>query len=126
MNAASEVAIRELVDQFPDAEVQMVEDAGGVWVTLAPVDLGPNWKPRSTWLGFHIPNTYPYADVYPHFVGADVVRSDTNGHIEAVSPNASCNGTPAVQLSRRSNRWSPTADTAALKARRIIDWMRAQ
>lgn len=124
MNTAVAEAVAEIGATFPDSTVATVEDGGGVWVVIDPVDIGPSWTPRLTTLGFHVANTYPYADVYPHFVGADVCRADGGGHIEAVTPNGSFNGQPAVQVSRRSNRWNPANDTAALKARRVLDWLR--
>lgn len=119
-------AIQEIEATFPDSDVTVKEDGAGVWVTVDPVDLGPKWTPASTTLTFHLANTYPYAEVYPHFLGADVVRTEGGGHVQAVTPNASWDEKPAVQVSRRSNKWDASRDTAAIKALRVLDWLRAQ
>lgn len=126
MNAAVTQAIEEIEVTFPDATVTIKEDAAGVWVTVDPVDLGPNWTPSSTAFTFHLASTYPYADVYPHFLGANVVRTEGGGYVEAVTPNAAWDGHPAVQVSRRSSKWNAVNDTAALKGLRVLDWLRAQ
>lgn len=123
MNTVIAQALAEIEVMFSSSTVTAVEDENGVWVVVDPVDIGPLWTPRLTMLGFYIANTYPYADVYPHFIGADVARAQGGGYIEAVTPNGSLNGRPAVQVSRRSHRWNPANDTAALKAQRIIDWL---
>jgi hypothetical protein len=126
MNSAITEAIDEVRAAFPDTTVTCEEVAGGAWVTITPVDLGPRWTPQTSPLTFHIADAYPYADVYPHFLAPDVVRTDTGSYVEAVTPNASWNGHPALQVSRKSNKWSPAHDTAALKALRVVEWLRAQ
>ncbi|HVV12775.1 hypothetical protein [Amycolatopsis sp.] len=35
-------------------------------------------------------------------------------------------GRAALQLSRRSNRWNPARDNAALKAQKVITWFTTQ
>ena len=125
MNTATTEALEEIAATFPDAAVTTAEDANGTWVTIDTVDLGPRWMPNITQLTFHIATTYPYADVYPHFLGADVVRTE-GGYADAVTPGHTANGKPVVQVSRRSNNWNPATDTAALKALRVIDWLRDQ
>ena len=32
---------------------------------MEPVALGSRYRPETTWVGFHIPPQYPYADIYP-------------------------------------------------------------
>ena len=44
-----------------------------------------------------------------------------------MAPNIAMPGfeLPAIQISRRSNRWNPDRDTAALKLARVLDWIRS-
>lgn len=118
-------ALDAVRDQFPAATVESVPDgAGGVMVIIDPVDFGPTYQPSSTWLGFQINAAYPHADVYPHFVGV-VARIDGQPHGEAIH-SVTWRERPALQLSRRSNRWDSSRDSAAHKAEKVITWMRAR
>jgi hypothetical protein len=122
------VALDELESAFAGSTVDAAPDGnGGAWVRLTEISLGPAWKPTSTWLGFHIANTYPYAGVYPHFIdgGAELARGGlppavSAGHAFAVG------GRPCLQISRQSPRWHPGRDTAATKALSVITWLRCQ
>lgn len=119
-------AVDELVATFGEDRVTLTPDAGGVWIEISEIDLGDRWTPGTTWLGFHIASTYPYADIYPHFI--DGACSLTAGGLPpAVSSDATIptRGEPCLQISRKSNRWDPTRDTAAIKALKVIDWLRA-
>lgn len=107
--------------QYVEQPVAITFDAaGGVFVVVSDVPLGPPYLEQSTWLGFHISAAYPFADVYPHFV-APVARIDGQPHGEGVAPTE-WQGRPALQLSRRSNRWNPEIDNAALKAAKVLTW----
>jgi hypothetical protein len=122
-------AVHEIERAFPAATVTVGPDAdGGAWVTVDQVDLGDRWAPRSTWLGFHIASTYPYADVYPHFLDASVRLAEGGALPQAVTENATFPGRAerCLQVSRRSNRWDPTKDTAASKAAKVIEWLRGR
>lgn len=120
-----ELAVAAVRDQFAGHAVNTVSDGvGGVFVTIDDIDLGPNYTPNLTWLGFHINSAYPHSDVYPHYIGR-VTRLDQQAHGVAVQP-VDWRGRPALQLSRRSNRWNSARDTAALKAEKVITWFRAQ
>lgn len=123
-------AIDEIRGAFPAASVSATPDgSGGAWVIIDPVALGSSWSPTSTWLGFHVLHTYPYSDVYPHFIGEDVRLSTTGG-----LPNDGitsghrfhANGRPCLQVSRRSNRWDARVDTAANKALKVLSWLEPQ
>lgn len=125
-NPAVSRAVEELRTCFPDAEVDATDTGdGGVTVTINPVELGPVYVQRDTWLRFAISFQYPYADVYPLFVRPDLTRVDGNGHGTGVT-QGSFNGEPAMQLSRRSNRLNPAVDTAALKVMKVVKWLREQ
>ncbi len=129
-----EMAVTELREAFPDATVTAVADnQGGAYVTVDPIDLGSKYSPASTWIWFHITFQYPMSDVYPHFIGPDVRRSD------GASPNGLPLGEgsslgsyqidgqtfPAIQLSRRSNGLNPACDTAALKLQKVLAWLQS-
>jgi hypothetical protein len=119
-------AIDELTASFDAPPRVMADRDGGAWVVLDGVDLGSRWSPRTTWLGFHIASTYPYADVYPHFIDAGCKLAATGILPAAVTPGAQMPGQGAcLQISRRSNRWDPTRDSAALKALKVIAWLRS-
>lgn len=120
-----EQAVAAVRDQFAGHPVNTVSDGvGGVFVTIDDIDFGPNYTPTVTWLGFHINAAYPHSDVYPHYIGR-VTRVDNHAHGVAVqSVDWQCR--PALQLSRRSTRWNPATDNAALKAEKVITWFRVQ
>lgn len=109
-------------EQFPGHAVEVTSDAsGGVIVIIDDVPVGELYVEESTWLGFQISSAYPMADVYPHFVGR-LQRKDGTGHREGFS-ETTWRDRPAMQLSRRSNRWNPAMDTAALKAMKVLTWL---
>lgn len=118
-------AIDELRHTFPETTVTYVPDGqGGAWVTIDEVPLGPAFTPSSSWMSFQITYPYPEADVYPHFVRPDMVRSDGAGHGEGFALTSfGPRNEPAMQLSRRSNRLNPAVDTAATKAIKVLRWL---
>ena len=97
------------------------DGAGGAFVIVSDVAVGPRYTPATTWLGFHLNAAYPAADVYPHYTGV-LARTDGRGLGEAIS-QATWQGRSALQLSRRSNQWDPAVDNAANKAERILKWL---
>ena len=116
-------AIRDIAAAFPDATVSADEDsAGGAYVFIRDVPLAPIYQQHKTWVGFHITYMYPEADVYPHFVRADLCRADGAPLGDGTSP-VSFQGQSAVQLSRRSNRLNPATDTALLKLQKVLRWL---
>jgi len=119
-------AIAELRTQFASATVEVREDGeGGAFVFVEPVDPGPQYVQRQTWIGFRITFQYPYADVYPHFVRGDLARADGASLGEAMTTR-NFEGHPTVQLSRRSNHLDPQFDTAAIKLLKVLDWLRSR
>lgn len=123
MTPAVVEAVEELRGTFGGATVSVSEDnEGGANVRIDPVDLGPPYAQRQTWIGFRITAQYPYADVYPLFVRPDLSRVDGRPLGEALTPG-SFDGQPAVQVSRRSNHLNPATDTAALKVTKVLHWM---
>jgi len=119
-----EEGIEELRGTFESAAVSVKPDGeGGAYVRVDPVDLGPPYAQRATWIGFRVTAQYPYADLYPLFVRHDLSRVDGQPLGEGMSPNAVFDGQPAVQVSRRSNHLNPATDTAALKVLKVLGWM---
>jgi hypothetical protein len=117
-------AIKELRRKFPNAVVQAGEDGnGGAHVFLENVDLGPRFRPRMTWLGAHIPALYPYADIYPVFMGSDVARVDGLAFTAPITPNASFNGRQAFQISRRNNLAQHFPQSASSKLFKVLDFL---
>jgi hypothetical protein len=129
-----EAAIAEIRETYRDSTVSAVEDGdGGAYVTVDPVDLGEKYKPRSSWIKFQITFQYPASDVYPLFIRPDVRRlggAPANGTPlgEGTAAAQYAGGgvaTPAIQLSRRSNRLNQATDTAALKVEKVLAWVRS-
>ena len=127
MTPEVQAAIQEIIEAFPAGRLEQVEDGqGGAIVTVhdIPVDGGKYQQPN-TWVGFHITHTYPYADVYPHFVRHDLSRCDGKPLGEGTSLGSFRNQ-PAIQISRRSNRHDPTTDTALLKLCKVMRWLNSR
>src|SRR4051794_6343301 len=110
MKSEVEVAVREIEASFDGCAVTTKEDEnGGAIVTVDGVSLQDSpYEQNQTWVGFHITHTYPYADVYPHFVRADLNRKDGKPLGEGTSLG-SFQGNPAVQLSRKNKRLNPAS-----------------
>ena len=123
INPAVADAVEEIRATFEGATVSVKEDGeGGAYVRVDPVDPGAIYQQRQTWIGFRITAQYPYADVYPLFVRADLSRVDQRQLGEGIAAG-SFDGEPAVQVSRRSNRLNPAVDTAAIKVQKVLRWM---
>lgn len=106
---------------FPDANVSAREDGeGGAYVLVEEVTLPGGYSADRTWVGFRITFSYPTADVYPHYVRGDLVRLDGRAMPFGAT---SFEGRPSLQVSRRSNRWDPRTDTAALKLHKVLAWL---
>ena len=116
-------AINEIRRTFEGAAVTARDDGeGGAYVRIEPVDPGPPYVQRQTWIGFRITAQYPYADVYPLFIRPDLTRVDGQQLGEALCPST-FDDQPSIQVSRRQNHLDPTADTAALKVLRVLGWL---
>src|SRR5436853_599957 len=106
-------AIEEFRLHFPGHPVEVVpEPQGGAYVTVANLDIGRGFRPTMSWCGFLMTFQYPRADVYPHFMDPAVVRADGSSLPSGLGGPVDWQGQKAVQISRRSNRWDPTCDTA--------------
>lgn len=103
MKVEVSAALDELRHQFGAANLTFREDdQGGAYVLIDPVELGAKFSPGATWVGFQIPALYPYADIYPVFMGANVGRVDGVPFQAPITPGHSFEGRSAIQISRRS------------------------
>ena len=139
MTSDVEDAISEIRQHFTGHAVLVGPDKdGGACVIVEDVDLGPAYSGRS-WVGFHITQACPYADVYPHFVRGDLCRTNGGALGEAVTaghsfpqPGVVIDGSmparAAVQISRRSNRRdaNSTLETPLLKTLKVLQWLKSR
>lgn len=114
-------AVEEIQRAYQGSRLDVVEDGqGGAFLTLHGVPLeGGLYQQQNTWVGFHVTHTYPYADIYPHFVRVDLSRKDGKPLGEGLSVRA-FRDEPAVQISRKSNRLDPTTQTVLLKLHKVL------
>jgi hypothetical protein len=125
MQSMVEQAVNGLREAFPQAELSVEEDgAGGAYVRIEPIELGPKFIPQRTWIGGHLPPQFPYADVYPLFIGAEVARADGATFSPPITAGHNFRGRPALQISRRTNRLDPAVHTAAIKFQKVLHWLR--
>jgi hypothetical protein len=124
MTSEVQEAVKEISEAYPDCRLDAADDGqGGAVVTVEDIPLeGSLYTQTHTWVGFHITHTYPYADVYPHFVRHDLSRRDGKPLGEGTSIGVFRNA-PAVQISRRTNKLDPTSHTALLKLSKVLRWL---
>jgi len=124
MKAEVATGIEELKRQFGTASFTVREDGqGGAYVVMEPVTLGARYQPSDTWVGFQIPAQYPYADIYPVFIGGDVVRVDGVPFAAPVTPNHNFEGRRAIQVSRRNGAAQSGLQKAPAKLLKVLDFM---
>jgi hypothetical protein len=87
------------------------------------VSLGARYRPETTWMGFHIPAQYPYADIYPVFIGANTARSDGIGFVAPITPGHNFEGRPAIQVSRRSGAAQNGLQKVTAKILKVLDFL---
>jgi hypothetical protein len=117
-------AIEELKRQFAGSSLTVREDGqGGAYVVMESVELGPKFRPSATWVGFQIPAQYPYADIYPVFIGGNVVRADGAAYQAPVTPGHTFEGRAALQISRRSAAAQSGSQKASAKILKVLDFL---
>ena len=119
-------AIKEIATAFPSCRMETVQDSqGGAFVTIHNVPLNGPYEQADTWVGFQITYTYPYCDIYPHFIRADLSRLNGSALGEGMGAGT-FSGQPAIQVSRKSNRHNPATDTAAVKLLKVLRWLNSR
>lgn len=117
-------AIEELKRQFEKSVFTVRDDGqGGAYLIIEPVHLGARYRPDHTWVGFHIPPQYPYADIYPVFIGGDLRRVDGAPFVAPVTPGHHFEGRVAIQVSRRSGAAQNGQQKAIAKILKILDFL---
>lgn len=117
-------AIEELQRQFATSSLTVREDGqGGAYVVMEPVALSPKYRPETTWIGFQIPAQYPYADIYPVFIGGNVVRADGVAFVVPVTPGHHFEGRAAIQVSRRNSAAQSGLQKAPAKILKVLDFL---
>lgn len=113
-----------LREEFPGATVTFIaDDSGGGDVIIESVDLGPGYTPRVTWLGGRLNPALPFADVYPLFIAANVMRTDGKQHPQPpISGGVTFAGRQALQISRRTNNLMATVEAAAAKFTKVLSF----
>jgi hypothetical protein len=116
--------IEDLKRQFAAATLSAREDGqGGAYVVMEPITIGPRYRPAETWVGFHIPAQYPYADIYPVFIGGHVARADGVPFAVPVTPGHNFEGRPALQVSRRNGTAQTGMQKAPAKILKVLDFL---
>ncbi len=124
MTSAVQAAVAEVEQAFPGHRLEVIpESQGGAYVIVYDLPIGNRYVLATTWVGFLITFQYPYADVYPHFVRADLRHADGTSLPGGFSGPTTWQGRQALQVSRRSNRWNANADTAATKLAKVLNWI---
>lgn len=117
-------AIAALEKQFSPSPVSVSPDnEGGARVIIDDAEIGPKFVPSRTWIGFHIPAMYPYADIYPVFIGGDVKRADGRNFEAPVTPGQAFENRQAIQVSRRTASASDGRQSAVAKILKVIRFL---
>lgn len=124
MNIEVSTSIEELKRQFSKSSFTVREDGqGGAYVLMEPVSIGPRFHPDATWVGLQITAQYPYADIYPVFIGSDVRRVDRVPLSAPVTPGHHFEGREAIQVSRRNGAAEGGLQKATSKILKVLDFL---
>ena len=126
MSPQIETALDEIRSRWPKATVTSTEDeAGNVIVLVDPLDIGQQYKPIQSWIGFQLQYNYPDSDVYPHYISPEVLRVDEQPHGSGFG-STDWRGSKVIQISRRTNDWNGAVDTAESKLIKVLDFIRSR
>jgi len=124
MNVTVSTGIEELKRQFSSASFKIREDSqGGAYVVMEPVPIGSKYRPETTWIGFQIPAQYPYADIYPVFMGSDVTRADGADIKEPLTRNHRFEDRTAIQISQRNSTAQNGLQKATTKILKVLHFL---
>lgn len=119
-----EEAIAELKVAFHGHRIEATPDGqGGTYVVVDNLLLGVQYRPERSWVGFDIGFQYPASDIYPLFTDSSLTRVDDAPLGEGFQQPITWHERATTQISRRSNRWNPAEDTAALKLAKVLGWL---
>jgi|SRR6266850_715958 len=117
-------AIEDLRAQFGNDAVTSVDDTvGGAYFFIEGVDLSDKFVPRKTWIGGRIVDGYPYADIYPVFIGGDVRRADGRAFEPPITAGHTWQGRPAIQISRANRNVQVSPQTARSKVLKVLHFL---
>lgn len=130
MNPPVQQAICELEEAFPGHRIECEPDGdGGAFVRTHDLLFGDAYEPDRGWVVFRILYNYPHVDIYPHYLPPGLARRDGRPLGEAFHQQSVEAGSfqgPATMVSRKSNRWNPSLDNAALKLAKVLDWIQTR
>jgi hypothetical protein len=116
--------IEELRKQFDPSTLTVREDGqGGAFVIIESVPLSARYQPSSTWVGFQMTAQYPYADIYPVFIGEAVARVDGVAFAAPISRGHQFESRPAIQVSRRNSAAQNGLQKATAKILKVLDFL---
>lgn len=125
MKATVEAAIEDLRRQFDGHVIKVEEDTtGGAYFTIEDVDIGPGFTPSRSWIGGHITNGFPHADIYPMYIDHALQRSGGKAFTVPVVHIAGWRGRPVIQVSRINRNAAAQPQSAPLKVLRVLDFLK--
>ena len=117
-------AIESLRKRFGSENVNAEETDAGVIVNIAGINPGDQFVVRSYNISFLLPNSYPWADIYPQYMTPPLERKD-GGSFPNDIQQSDWNGVPASQLSRRSQSAGDSVSISVVnKINRVLSWLR--
>jgi hypothetical protein len=127
MTPEVEVAVEEIKRTWAGHRLEVEpEPQGGAYVVVHDLPIGDQYQPSTSWVGFLITFQYPRADIYPHFLTAELRRVDGHALGESFQQPIPWRGQTATQISRASRNLDPTVDTAATKLAKVLAWVRSR
>ena len=117
-------AIESLQKRFGSENVSTEENDAGVIVTIDGINPGDQFVVASYNISFLLPDSYPWADIYPQYMTPPLERKD-GGSLPSDIQHSEWNGAPASQLSRRSQSAGDSASISVVnKINRVLSWLR--
>ena len=132
LKSAVDSAVEQLRTAYGEDRVLAVGDGqGGAWVELVDVELSGTYVQSTTFVVFLLPFNLPGADIYPMFVRDDLTRRDDAPLGDGLQRTTlSWPGQPpqrpVIQVSRRTRGGAFTAQTAAQKVEKVLEWLRTR
>lgn len=128
MQPKVEAAIAELLANYPGSVEATNLGDGGAKIIVRGLSLdGSPFAQPDTWCGFVLAFSYPYADIYPHFVRHDLSRRDRQPLGQSIHLGRAFYGEAAVMLSRRTKVFDQENPVnAVLKLEKVMKWLISQ